>query len=158
MIEILTAVSLAGKAFNALKRGVQAHKDLSEMTGYFSAFYDNKDKITEASIELENTNFLSKTLKNKSIETQALELAIAKKKTAEYELALREIMQWSGNGETYTEMMRLRRVLRQQKMDRARAKARRKKDLIDITTALVACAASLAFIIFIVKIIVDSKG
>ena len=154
MIEILTAVSLAGKAFNALKRGVEAHKDLSEMTSYFSAFYDNKDAITEASIELENTTFLKKKLKNKSIETQAL----AKKKTAEYELALREIMQWSGNGETYKEMMRLRRVLRQQKMDRARAKARRKKDLIDITTALVACAASLAFIIFIVKIIVDSKG
>jgi hypothetical protein len=158
MIEILTAVSLAGKAFNALKRGVEAHKDLSEMTSYFSAFYDNKDKITEASIELENTNFLSKTLKNKSIETQALELAIAKKKTAEYELALREIMQWSGNGETYTEMMRLRRVLRQQKMDRVRAKARRKKDLVDITIAVIACSVSVVFIIWIVKIIVDNKG
>jgi hypothetical protein len=158
MIEILTAVSLAGKAFNALKRGVEAHKDLSEMTSYFSAFYDNKDKITEASIELENTNFLSKTLKNKSIETQALELAIAKKKTAEYELALREIMQWSGNGETYTEMMRLRRVLHQQKMDRARAKARRKKDLIDITIAVIACSVSVVFIIWIVKIIVANKG
>ena len=158
MIEILTAVSLAGKAFNALKRGVEMQRDLSEMTGYFSQFYDSKDKITEASIELENTSFLKKKLKNKSIETQALELAIAKKKTAEYELALREIMQWSGNGETYQEMMRLRRVLRQQKMDRARAKARRKKDLVDITIAVIACSVSVAFIIWIVKIIVDSKG
>jgi hypothetical protein len=158
MIEILTAVSLAGKAFNALKRGVEAHKDLSEMTGYLSAFYDNKDAITEASIELENTTFLKKKLKNKSIETQALELAIAKKKTAEYELALREIMQWSGNGETYTEMMRLRRVLRQQKMDRARAKARRKKDLIDMSLAIIIASVSLISIFWIVKIIVDSKG
>jgi hypothetical protein len=157
MIEILTAVSLAGKAFNALKRGVQAHKDLSEMTGYFAAFYDNKDAITEASIELENTNFLSKKLKNKSIETQALELAIAKKKTAEYEIALREIMQWSGNGETYTEMMRLRRVLRQQKMDRARAKARRKKDLIDMSLAIIILSVSIVSIIWIMKIIVTSK-
>ena len=157
MIEILTAVSLAGKAFNALKKGVEHHKDLSEMTSYFSAFYDNKDKITEASIELENTNFLSKTLKNKSIETQALELAIAKKKTAEYELALREIMQWSGNGETYQEMMRLRRVLRQQKLDRARAKAKRKKDLVDLSLAIIILSVSIVSIIWIMKIIVTSK-
>ena len=77
MIEILTAVSLAGKAFNALKRGVEMQRDLSEMTGYFSQFYDSKDKITEASIELENTSFLKKKLKNKSIETQALEFGNA---------------------------------------------------------------------------------
>ena len=158
MIEVMAAVSLANSALNALKRGVEMQRDLSEMTGYFSQFYDNKDKITEASIELENTSFLSKKLKNQSIETQALELAIAKKKTAEYELALREIMQWSGNGETYTEMMRLRRVLRQQKMDRVRAKARRKKDLVDITIAVIACSVSVAFIVWIVKIIVANKG
>tara|TARA_R110002167_G_scaffold239955_4_gene445129 strand:+ start:454 stop:927 length:474 start_codon:yes stop_codon:yes gene_type:complete len=157
MIEILTAVSLAGKAFNALKRGVQAHKDLSEMTGYFSAFYDNKDKITEASIELENTSFLSKQLSKKSIETQALELAIAKQKTAEYELALREIMVWSGQAETYQEMMRLRRVLRQQRLDRARAKAKRKKDLVDLSLAIIILSVSIVSIIWIMKIIVTSK-
>ena len=78
-------------------------------------------------------------------------------KTAEYELALREIMVWSGQAETYQEMMRLRRVLRQQKLDRARAKAKRKKDLVDLSLAIIILSVSIVSIIWIMKIIVTSK-
>lgn len=136
-LTITAAINAATKAYAMVKKCVEVGRDIEDTASYFTRFFDAKERIAEAEVELENGPRL---FRGKSVEAEALEIQMAKHKTEKLEAELRELILYTVGQEFYTEMMRNRAKIRQRRLDQARARAARKKMLIDgsIIAALLA--------------------
>ena len=131
MIEIIAAVSAAGKAFNYIQQAVNKGHEVQDLAHKFGAFFDAKDKISEAEAGVENASAMSKLFTKGSVESAALQITMAKQKTLQMEKQLREIIVMTVGEGVYIEMIRTRTVIRKQRLEAARAKAARKRLIID---------------------------
>ena len=131
MIEIIAAVSAAGKAFNYIQAAVNKGHEINDLAHKFGAFFDAKDKIAEAEASVENASAMSKLFAKGSVESAALEITMAKQKTMQMERQLREIITYTVGQEVYVEMLRTRTTIRKQRLDAARARAARRRLIID---------------------------
>lgn len=140
--EIAMLIGGATKAFNMCKAAVSAGRDLEDMGAYFAKFFDAKTAIDEAAIHNEKG---SKLLRGKSVEAEAMEIMLARKKYADMEKQLRELCMYTVGAEFYQEMLRERSRIRQQRLTKAREKAERNRIIRDgtILTGLTACIIGL---------------
>ena len=145
MIEIIAAVSAAGRAFSYIQQAVAKGHEVQDLAHKFGAFFDAKDKIAEAEAGVENASAMSKLFAKDSVESAALQITMAKQKTLQMEKQLREIIVMTVGEDVYIEMIRTRTTIRKQRLEAARAKAARKRLIIDglgfafIGTILFAC-------------------
>lgn len=141
--EIAILIGGATKAFNMCKAAVNAGRDLEDMGAYFAKFFDAKTAIDEAAIHNEKG---SKLLRGKSVEAEAMQIMLARKKYADMEKQLRELCMYTVGAEFYQEMLRERSRIRQQRLTRAREQAERNR-LVRDGTILAAMAGCLVFLI-----------
>jgi len=153
MIEVVAALSAANAAFNALKAGVDKGKELHDMAGTLSQFFEANEQISEANIESQEISNTAKLLAGKSIEQQALEITLAKKRAATLEKELREYLIYTGQGDFYRDMLKQRRILRQRKLEAARVAARRKSDATDIVVATIVVSIAVAALVAMIAIV-----
>jgi len=153
MIEVVAALSAANAAFNALKAGVDKGKELHDMAGTLSQFFEANEQISEANIESQEISKTAKLLAGKSIEQQALEITLAKKRAATLEKELREYLIYTGQGDFYRDMLKQRRILRQRKLEAARVAARRKSDATDIVVATIVVSIAVAALVAMIAIV-----
>jgi hypothetical protein len=145
VIEIIAAVSAAGRAFNYIQQAVAKGHEINDLAHKFGAFFDAKDKIAEAEASVENASAMSKLFAKGSVENAALQITMAKQKTLQMEKQLREIIVMTVGEDVYIEMIRTRTTIRKQRLEAAREKAARKRLIIDglgfafIGTILFAC-------------------
>ena len=154
MIEIIAAVSAASRAFSYIQQAVAKGHEVQDLAHKFGAFFDAKDKIAEAEAGVENASAMSKLFAKDSVESAALQITMAKQKTLQMERQLREIITYTAGQDVYIEMLRTRATIRKQRLEAARAKAARKRLIIDglgfafLGTILFACT------MFIVGVVV----
>ncbi len=106
MIEISLALAAASKAFQVIQASVKTGKDASDLIGKLGAFYDAKDKVTEAREELDKNP--NKTYKEGSVESYALQAIEAEMKIAKYEEQIKKIFMQKGKTAMYHKMLRIR--------------------------------------------------
>ena len=131
MAEISIALAVASKAVAAIQKGFKLHKEASELTTQFSQFFDAKDDIAKARAEVENPTLVGKVFAKQSVESYALEVALAEHKTKELEKQLRELFIYSNQSEIYSRMMRIRQQERNRRLISARRIAEQKKFVAD---------------------------
>ena len=132
MIEISLAIAAASQAVSTIKKGLRAGRDAQDLATQFASFFDAKDKIDGAKAESEHAPLGSKVFAKQSVESYALEVALAEHKTKEMEKQLRELFVYSGQGDVYKSMMRTRQKERTRRLQAARALAERKKFIADV--------------------------
>lgn len=153
MIEVIAAVTAAGKAFNYINAAVNKGHEINDLAHKFGAFFDAKDKILEAEAGVENASAISKLFAKDSVESAALQITMAKQKTQQMERQLREIIIYTVGQDVYVEMLRTRAAIRKQRLDAARARAARKRLIIDgigfafIGTVLFACVMAVVGVV-----------
>ena len=133
MIEIATAMSIATTAFRGVKKMVEAGKEAEDMYGYFMKFFEATESVSEADVLNQNAPKMSKFFAGKSVEAQALEIAMARSRMEKMEKELKDLMVWTGNDALYFDMMRERRNIRNARLAAARRKAQNKQLLVDGT-------------------------
>jgi hypothetical protein len=131
VIEIIAAVSAASKAFNYINAAVNKGHEVQDLVHKFSAFFDAKDKVSELEASIQNASTISKLFDKGSVESAALEITMAKQKTLQMERHLREIMVYTVGEDVWIEMMRTRSQIRNHRLSVARARATRKRMIID---------------------------
>ena len=150
MVEVAAAISMAVSAYNGIKKAVEMGREVEDITGYFGKFFDAKETISEASQYNENAPLFSKLFAGRSVESQALEITAAKYKTAKIEKELREFLIYSGQGQFYEDMLKERRHIREERIQKARDKAQKRKfwmDAITITILIAVCFLVIATLI-----------
>ena len=142
MMEIAAAMSLASTAFNALKKGMEAGRELEDMMGYYGKWFEAKEALSENAIDSQNQPFFKKMFSGNSVEAQALQITQAKHKIKQMEKELYEYLLYTGQQEFYNDMMRERRAIREARFREAQRKAERKKFWFDVVVGGIAIAVA----------------
>jgi len=144
-VTIAACISGATKAYNLVAKAVNAGREIEDTASYIAKFFDHKERINEIEAEVQ---YGPKLFRGQSVEAQALEIQMAKKKTADMEAKLRELCYYTVGKEFYDEMMQERRKIRQRRLEQAKARAARKKLFIDGGIIVSLFAALIGVIIF----------
>jgi hypothetical protein len=131
MVEVAAAISMAVSAYNGIKKAVEMGREVEDVAGYFGKFFDAKEAISEASQYSENAPLHKRLFAGRSVEAQALEITAAKHKAAKIEKELREFLIYSGQAQFYEDMMKERRHIREERIQKARDKAKSRKFWMD---------------------------
>jgi hypothetical protein len=131
MIDPITAITAATAAFNGVKKLVQAGREIEDVTGQIGKWFTAVSDFNHARSEVENPSSMKKFMAAKSVEQEALDIVIHKKKIQEMEAELATMIKWRYGGTVYEEMIAMRRKLRAQREQAVYAKLRRKKQIRD---------------------------
>jgi uncharacterized UPF0160 family protein len=89
-LTITACISGATKAYNLINKAVNAGREIEDTAQYIGKFFDSKEKLLE--LEKENQHG-PKFMRGSSVEAQALEIQMAKHKTQQMEMRLREMIE-----------------------------------------------------------------
>lgn len=153
MMEIAAAISLATSTFNALKKGMEAGREIEDMMGYYGKWFEAKEALSENAISSKNQPLVKKLFSGSSVEAQALEITQAKYKIKQMEKELYEYLLYTGQQDFYNDMMRERRTIREARMREAQKKAERKAMWIDIIIGGGAVLVGIGIIVWLVAFV-----
>jgi len=143
----LSLIAMASTTFKGIQTLVERGAEIESVAQKLGAWYSFAADIREAEKEAESPGVFKKLFDGQTVEQQALNSVIAKKKLEEQEKQIRELIVWAYGTETYQEMIMLRREIKARR-EKAIYKQRRKQRLIMDTTLVVIAALVCGAIIF----------
>jgi len=138
---------MASTTFKGIQTLVERGAEIESVAQKLGAWYTFAADIREAEKEAESPGVFKKLFDGQTVEQQALNSVIAKKKLEEQEKQIRELIVWAYGTETYQEMIMLRREIKATR-EKAIYKQRRKQRLIMDTTLVVIAALVCGAIVF----------
>ena len=143
----LSLIAMASTTFKGIQTLVERGAEIESVAQKLGAWYTFAADIREAEKEAESPGVFKKLFDGQTVEQQALNSVIAKKKLEEQEKQIRELIVWAYGTETYQEMIALRREIKARR-EKAIYKQRRKQRLIMDTTLVVIAALICGAIVF----------
>ncbi len=143
----LSLIAMASTTFKGIQTLVNKGAEIEHVAQKLGQWYSFASDIKEAEREAESPGIFKKLFDGNTIEQQALNSVIAKKKLEEQEKQIRELIVWSYGVETYQEMIMLRRKIKAQREQAIYRQRKRQRILLDsILIALgVAVASSIIY-------------
>jgi hypothetical protein len=103
---------MASTTFKGIQTLVERGAEIESVAQKLGAWYTFAADIREAEKEAESPGVFKKLFDGQTVEQQALNSVIAKKKLEEQEKQIRELIVWAYGTETYQEMIALRREIK----------------------------------------------
>ena len=135
-------VAMASTTFKGLQVLVSKGAEIEQVAQKLGHWYGLVSDLREAEREAENPPLFKKMFDGESVEQQALNAVIAKKKIEEQEKEVRELITWAYGNETYKEMMQLRREIRAKREKMIYKQRRKQKRMLDLSALIVAMMVS----------------
>jgi hypothetical protein len=108
----LSLIAMASTTFKGIQTLVSKGAEIESVAQKLGAWYTFAADIREAEKEAESPGVFKKLFDGQTVEQQALNSVIAKKKLEEQEKQIRELIVWAYGKETYQEMIALRREIK----------------------------------------------
>ena len=125
----LSLIAMASTTFKGIQTLVNKGAEIEHVAQKLGQWYSFASDIKEAEKEAESPGVFKKLFEGDTVEQQALNSVIAKKKLEEQEKQIRELIVWAYGLETYQEMIQLRREIKAQR-ERVIYKQRRRQRLV----------------------------
>lgn len=149
MIDPVSALAIATSAYKALKKGIEMGRELEDMGGQLGTWFKAVSDVKNAEEEAKDPPLFKKLIFSGSVEQEAMQALIARKKIEQQEKELRELIVWRWGVEEYTAMMRDRTKIRDTRtraIQNQRRKIRRMiQNTLTVTAILGLTAAIVAF-------------
>jgi hypothetical protein len=148
----MSAMAAASAAFGALKKGFQVGRDIESMVGDLSRWMGALSDIEQAEKEAKNPPIFKKLFAGKSVEQEALEIVMNKRKLQEQRDQLRQLIQYTCKAGTWEELIRMEgkiRTERQETLYKQREKRKRFLEWVVIIGATLFAAAILIGILWL---------
>ena len=130
---------MASTTFKGIQTLVDKGAEIEHVAQKLGQWYSFASDIRQAEKEAESPGVFKRLFEGETVEQQALNSVIAKKKLEEQEKQIRELIVWSYGVETYQEMIMLRRKIKAQREEVIYKQRKRQRMLLD--TFLVSIAA-----------------
>ena len=138
----LSLVAMASTAFKGIEVLVSRGAEIEQVAQKLGHWYGLVSDIKEAEKEAENPPLFKKMFDGNSVEEQALNAVIAKKKIEEQEKQVRELITWAYGVETYKEMMQMRKDIKAKRERMIYKQRRRQKRMLDVSAIIIALMVS----------------
>ena len=128
MIDPVTAIATASAAFNVIKKGFSAGRDIESMAGDLGRWMGAVSDITKAEEMNKKPPLFKKLFASGSVEEEAMTIFMAKKRAEDMREQLREIISVTRGPSAWQELLQTERDIRvkRQKMVYAQEEARAK--------------------------------
>ena len=133
----ISLVAMASTTFKGVQILVSKGAEIEHVAQKLSHWYGLVSDIKEAEKEAENPPLFKKMFDGGSVEEQALNAVIAKKKIEEQEKQVRELITWAYGKETYKEMMQMRRDIRAKRERMIYKQRRRQRRMLDVSAIII---------------------
>jgi len=151
----LSLIAMASTTFKGVQTLVNKGAEIEHVAQKLGQWYSFASDIKEAEKEAENPGLFKKLFDGNTVEQQALNSVIAKKKLEEQEKQIRELIVWSYGVETYQEMIMLRRKIKATRQEAIYKQRKRQRMLLDTFFLSIACVVT-AGIVYGTMIIIRS--
>lgn len=138
----LSLAAMASTTFRGLQVLVSKGAEIEQVAQKLGHWYGLVSDLREAEREAENPPLFKKMFNGESVEQQALNAVVAKKKIEEQEKEIRELITWAYGNETYKEMMQLRREIRAKREKMIYKQRRKQRRMLDLSALIVAMMVS----------------
>lgn len=135
-------IAMASTTFKGIQTLVNKGAEIEHVAQKLGAWYSYAADIKQAEKEAESPGIFKKLFDGNTVEQQALNSVIAKKKLEEQEKQIRELIVWAYGVETYQEMIMLRRKIKAQREQAIYRQRKRRRIVIDSVLILVAALFS----------------
>ena len=128
MVDPVTAIVTATTAFNLIKKGFQAGRDVEAMYGDIGRWMGAVSDINQAEKLSKNPPVFKKLFAGSSVEQEAMDAFAAKKKAEAMEDELRSWINMVHGPQAWSELLKLQSKIRKERQETlyAQAEARRK--------------------------------
>ena len=138
----LSLVAMASTAFKGVQVLVDRGAEFEHVAKKLGQFYTFVSDLKEAEREIENPPLFKKMFDGNSVEKQALNAVIAKKKIEEQEKQIRELITWAYGTETYAEMIQMRRDIKAKREQLIYKQRRRQRRMLDVSAVIMGLMVS----------------
>ncbi len=152
--EIIAAVQICSSAYRFMKTAVNEGKELGDMTRALSKFWDARETVSVLEQKATNPSKIEKLFGGKSVESQALEITLQKRKAQQLERDLKDLFYWSGHANLWHDMLKERTKIRNMRIADAKAKAETRAAMIDIAAIIGTCLTIFVVVMTIAGIVI----
>ena len=131
MIEIAAALSAANAAFSAIKKGVEVGQDIENMAGTLGKWMGAVSDIKKAEELNKKPPLFKKLFASGSVEEEAMQIFMAKKKAEDMREQLKQIIIYSRGMNAWQELLKTEADVRKRRQATIYAQKERQKKLID---------------------------
>jgi c-di-GMP-binding flagellar brake protein YcgR len=138
----VSLVAMASTAFKGVQVLVDRGAEFEHVAKKLGQWYTFVSDLKEAEKEIENPPLFKKMFDGNSVEEQALNAVIAKKKIEEQERQIRELITWAYGTETYAEMIQMRRDIKAKREQLIYKQRRRQRRMLDVSAVIMGLMVS----------------
>ena len=149
----LSLVAMASTTFKGLQVLVSKGAEIEHVAQKLGHWYTLVSDINQAEKEAENPPLFKKVFDGPSVEEQALNAIIAKKKIEEQNKQIRELIMYAYGEETYREMLQMRKDIRAKREKMIYKQRRRQRRMLDVSALVMALIFSGGVIYFTATLI-----
>ena len=157
MIEVVAAVSAASSAFTAIKKGFEVGRDIESMAGDMGRWMSAVSDIKKAEEYNRKPPLFRKIFNAGSIEEEAMQVFMAKKKAEDMREQLRTIITYTRGASAWQELLKTEADIRKKRQKMIYDQKERQRKFIEWTIASILIAISIAMISWLFWFIITNK-
>ncbi len=158
MIDPITAVATATAAFNTIKQGFQAGREIESMAGDLGRWMGAVSDIKKAEDYAKKPPLFKKLFAAGSVEEEALNAFMAKKKAEDMREELRQIISFTRGPSAWEELIRTEADIRKKRQAAIYAQQEYRQKVIEWVLIVVAALAVCGLISFFVWLVMYDRG
>ena len=158
MIEVVAAVSAATSAFGAIKKGFEVGRDIESMAGDLGRWMSAVSDIKKAEEYNRKPPLFKKLFQAGSVEEEALEIFMAKKKADDMREQLKQIISFTRGPSAWQELLRTEAEIRKKRQKMIYDQKERQKAVIEYTIATLLVLVTTGVLIWGIHLILEVKG
>ena len=152
------AITAANTAFNAIKRGFAAGREIESMGKDLSRWMGAVSDIDNAEKTSKNASALRKLFKGKEIEASAIEAFTAKKKLEAQRQELKSFLNFHYGPQSWNEILQMEAEIRKKRRDEIYAKQELIRKIWEYVGWTVLFITVVGFIVFLAWLYKEKKG
>ena len=152
MLDPVSAMAIATSAYNVLKKGIEVGRELEDMGGQLGTWFGAIADVKAADEEAADPPLFRKVFAKSSVEQEAIENLMRRKKIEQQERELREMIVYRFGVDAYRDMIKDRNTIRDARKRAVDARARRIKKLVlnSVAVALIALIVAIPIVAAII--------
>ena len=137
MIEVMAAVSAATSAFGAIRKGFEVGRDIESMAGDLSRWMGAVSDIKKAEEYNNKPPLFKKLFASGTIEQEALEIFMAKKKADDMREQLRQIITYTRGPSAWQELIKTEADIRKKRQKMIYEQKERQRFWVEVGVSIV---------------------
>ena len=130
-LTVTAAITIASKCINGVTKAVNAGRELESAMGHISRWFECVSDVNAAERRAKKPSLFKKLTQAKSVEKEAFDALIAKRKMAEMRKQLYELIVYSWGKEAWNELVQMERDIRAERKRQVHARAEFRQKVAD---------------------------